>query len=50
MAILSQEPSSYSGLQLIDEQVLAELAGMTNFDRYWCEGKPPASPMYIDQW
>jgi citronellol/citronellal dehydrogenase len=50
MAIFSQEPSSYTGLQLIDEEVLSGLAGITNFDHYWCEGKPPAHPLYIDKW
>ena len=29
---------------------LRELAGITNFDRYWCEGKAPANPVYIDKW
>jgi len=50
MAIFAQEPAAYSGHQLIDEQVLTNLAGMHNFDQYWCEGKPPAKPVYIDQW
>jgi len=50
MAIFGQEPGAYSGHQLIDEQVLTELAGITNFDAYWCEGKPPEKPVYIDQW
>lgn len=50
MAIFAQEPATYSGHQLIDEQVLTELAGLTNFDQYWCEGKPPAKPVYIDEW
>lgn len=50
MAIFAQAPSSYTGHQLIDEQVLQELAGITNFDHYWCEGKPPAKPVYIDRW
>lgn len=50
MAIFAQEPASYSGNQLIDEQVLTELAGVTDFDHYWCEGKPPAKPVYIDEW
>ena len=26
------------------------LAGIGNFDHYWCEGKPPANPVYIDKW
>lgn len=50
MAIFAQEPASYSGHQLIDEQVLTELAGVIDFDHYWCEGKPPAKPVYIDEW
>lgn len=50
MAIFSQEPATYTGLQLIDEEVLSGLAGMSNFDHYWCEGKPPAHPLYIDKW
>ncbi len=49
MAILAQEPPSYSGNQAIDEEVLSELAGITNFDHYWCEGKPPETPIYIDK-
>ena len=49
MAILAQEPPSYSGHQAIDEEVLSELAGITNFDHYWCEGKPPEKPIYIDK-
>jgi citronellol/citronellal dehydrogenase len=48
LAIFAQEPPSYTGRQVLDEEVLAELAGMTNFDRYWLEGKPPANPIYID--
>lgn len=47
MAILSQEPSACSGRQLLDEEILAE-AGVTDFDRYWCEGKPPENPLWID--
>lgn len=50
MAIFSQEPRNYTGQQLIDEEVLTNLAGITNFDHYWCEGKPPAHPIYIDKW
>lgn len=49
MAILAQEPPGYSGNQAIDEEVLTELAGITNFDHYWCEGKPPERPIYIDK-
>jgi len=48
IAIFGQEPPSYSGRQTLDEEVLAELAGMTNFDGYWCEGKPPERPLFID--
>jgi citronellol/citronellal dehydrogenase len=48
MAIFAQKPPSYTGRQVLDEEVLSELACMTNFDHYWCEGKPPAQPIYID--
>ncbi len=50
MAIFAREPSTYSGHQLIDEQVLSVLAGITNFDGYWCLSQPPADPIYIDSW
>ena len=50
MAIFAQEPASYTGKQVLDETVLTELTVMTNFDRYWCEGKPPEKPIYIDRW
>jgi citronellol/citronellal dehydrogenase len=50
MAILAQEPRTSTGRQWIDEEALSELAGITNFDRYWCEGKPPEHPLYIDNW
>ena len=50
MAVFAQTPPTYSGRQLLDETVLRNLAGITNFDRYWCEGKPPAKPLYIDTW
>jgi citronellol/citronellal dehydrogenase len=50
MAIFAQEPASYTGKQVLDETVLTELAGVTNFDRYWCEGKAPEKPIYIDRW
>ncbi len=50
MAIFSREPSQMTGRQLLDEEVLTEAAGVTNFDRYWCEGKPPENPVYIDKW
>jgi citronellol/citronellal dehydrogenase len=48
MAIFAQQPPSYTGRQAIDEDVLSELAGITNFDHYWCEGKPPERPILID--
>jgi len=48
MAMLAQEPPSYSGRQALDEDVLRELAGVTDFDHYWVEGKPLAHPLYID--
>lgn len=50
MAILAQEPPTSTGRQWIDEEALTELAGVTDFDGYWCEGKPPARPIYIDKW
>ena len=50
MAIFAQEPASYTGKQVLDETVLTELTGVSNFDRYWCEGKPPEKPIYIDRW
>jgi len=50
MAIFAQEPSTSTGKQWIDEEALTTLAGITNFDHYWCEGKPPAHPIYIDKW
>jgi citronellol/citronellal dehydrogenase len=50
LAIFAQEPRTSTGRQWIDEDVLVELAGITNFDRYWCEGKAPANPVYIDKW
>jgi len=39
-----------TGRQWIDEDALAELAKIRNFDHYWCEGKAPENPVYIDQW
>ena len=48
LAIIAQQPPTYSGKQVLDEEVLSELAGITNFDHYWCEGKPPEKPIYID--
>jgi len=50
LAIFGQEPRTCTGRQWIDEEVLTELVGVTNFDHYWCEGKPPAKPIYIDKW
>ena len=50
MAIFAQEPATSTGRQWIDEEALTELAGVTNFDRYWCQGKPPDRPIYIDKW
>jgi citronellol/citronellal dehydrogenase len=50
MAIFGQEPRTSTGHQWIDEEALTELAGVTNFDHYWCEGRPPARPIYIDNW
>ena len=50
MAIFAQEPRTSTGRQWIDEEALTELAGITDFDGYWCEGKPPAQPIYIDKW
>jgi citronellol/citronellal dehydrogenase len=50
LAIFAQEPHACTGRQWIDEEALTELAGITNFDHYWCEGKPPANPIYIDRW
>ena len=50
LAILGKEPRTCTGRQWIDEEALSELAGITNFDHYWCEGKPPANPIYIDKW
>jgi citronellol/citronellal dehydrogenase len=50
LAILGQEPRTCTGHQWIDEVALADLAGVTDFDHYWCEGKPPADPIYIDKW
>lgn len=49
LAIIAQEPPNFSGKQVLDEEVLSELAGITNFDHYWCEGKPPEKPIYIDR-
>jgi len=50
LAIFAREPRSCTGRQWIDEEALADLAGITDFDHYWCEGKPPAQPIYIDRW
>jgi len=48
LAVFAQEPPSYSGRQVLDEDALRELAGVTDFDHYWVEGKPPENPLYID--
>ncbi|HTS64355.1 MAG TPA: SDR family oxidoreductase [Candidatus Acidoferrales bacterium] len=50
LAIFGREPHTCTGRQWIDEEALAELAGITDFDGYWCQGKPPAHPIYIDRW
>ena len=50
LAIFAQEPRTCTGRQWIDEQALTELAGVANFDHYWCEGRPPQHPIYIDRW
>jgi len=50
VAIFSKEPRECTGRQWIDEEALGELAGVTDFDHYWCEGKAPAHPIYIDKW
>lgn len=50
LAIFGQEPRTSTGREWIDEDCLTELAGITNFDHYWCEGKPPANPIHIDKW
>ena len=50
LAIFAQQPRACTGRQWIDEEALMELAGVTNFDQYWCEGRPPANPIYIDSW
>jgi citronellol/citronellal dehydrogenase len=48
MEILSSEPASLTGRQLLDEPFLRE-RGYTDeqIDSYWLEGKP-ANPVYID--
>jgi citronellol/citronellal dehydrogenase len=50
LAIFAQEPRTCTGHQWIDEAALTALAGITSFDHYWCEGKPPVNPIYIDKW
>jgi len=50
LAIFAQEPRTSTGHEWIDEDALRQLAGVSNFDRYWCEGKPPENPIYIDKW
>jgi len=47
MAILKREPATCTGRELTDEEILRE-EGITDFDRYWCEGHPPENPIYID--
>jgi citronellol/citronellal dehydrogenase len=49
-AIVGREPAACTGRQWIDEEALSELATLHDFDRYWCEGHPPANPIYIDKW
>jgi len=50
LAIFAQEPRTSTGHEWIDEDALRQLAGITNFDHYWCEGKAPENPIYIDKW
>ena len=50
LAIFAQEPRTCTGRQWIEEEALTELAGITSFDHYWCEGRPPERPIYIDKW
>uniref|UniRef100_Q027N3 Short-chain dehydrogenase/reductase SDR n=1 Tax=Solibacter usitatus (strain Ellin6076) TaxID=234267 RepID=Q027N3_SOLUE len=50
LAIFAQEPRTCTGRQWIDEEALTTLAGITDFDHYWCEGRPPERPIYIDKW
>ena len=41
-AIVTQKPSEYTGRALLDEEVLGELLGLTDFDEYNCvEGGKP---------
>lgn len=47
MVILKREPATCTGRELTDEEILRE-EGITDFDRYWCEGQPPENPIYID--
>jgi citronellol/citronellal dehydrogenase len=49
-AIFAQEPNTCTGRQLLDEEALSQLASIRSFDSYWCEGKPPSHPIYIDRW
>ena len=44
--LFSREPSECTGRELTDEDILRE-AGVTNFDHYWVEGKPPEQPILI---
>ena len=50
MAIFAQEPRTCTGGQWIDEEALTELAGISEFDRYWVTGRAPERPIYIDKW
>ena len=50
LALFAQEPRTCTGHQWIDEDALNTLAGVANFDHYWCEGRPPANPIFIDKW
>ena len=49
MEIVSTEPPSLTGQQILDEPFLRE-RGWTDeqLDAYWLEGKPPEHPVYID--
>jgi citronellol/citronellal dehydrogenase len=50
LAIFAQEPHTCTGRQWIDEEALSELAAITEFEHYWCEGRAPQKPIYIDRW
>ena len=49
MEIVSTEPPSLTGQQILDEPFLRQ-RGWTDerLDAYWLEGKPPEHPVYID--